>query len=150
MSTTLSGSTLALVESLPATYDETGYTALTFVAGECALKSVPQLSRTWATVDDAVVCKRTTKQKKGTASWDAVTFQLNIETGDAAQDIYRALEADDDVGSFRLTFQNGDAAYFTAQVSQFTITDGGEGDTINMGTVTLLIQSDEITFVEAA
>lgn len=148
MSNTLSGATLGLVESLPATYDETGYAALTYDNGTCALKSVPELSRTWATVDDAVVCRRTTYQKKGTATWVAISFQLNIETGDSAQDTYRDLEADDDSASFALTFQTGDIAYFTAQVSQFSITDGGEGDTINMGTVTLLPQSD-IVFVAA-
>lgn len=149
MSTTLSGTTLGLVEDLPATYDAAGYEALTFVNGTCALKTVPLIGRTWTTVEDAVVCREGLFDKKGNYKYEPVTFQLNIETGDPAQDIYKDLENDHDVGSFKLALQGGDVVYFTAQVSQFNITDGGDGNTINMGTVTLLPQTDPV-YVEAA
>ena len=148
MSDTLSGSKIGLVADLPATYDAAGYAALTYDNGICAVKEMPTINRTWNPVEDKKLCERTSYDKKGTAKWDNMTYTLNIETGDSAQVTYRALEASDDAGSFKFLFQNGDVAYLTAQVSQFSITDGGDGDTLNMGTVTLLPQSD-VVYVDA-
>lgn len=148
MSHTLSGTTLALVEAVPATNDQAGFEALTFVTGTCAVTTMPVVGRTWNLVPDNTLCERMEKDKKGTYKWEALTFPMNIETGDPAQDIFKDLEADDDYGSFKFTISNGDVIYLTAQVSQFNVTDGGDGNTLNMGTITLVPQSD-IVYVEA-
>ena len=149
MSTALSGATLGVVNALPATYNEAGYEALTFVTGTCALKTVPSLDPVYTGIDNSTVCNRLKTEVKGTRTITDPTYQLNIIRGDAAQVIYEALRDSDDVGSFALTFPSGEIAYWTAQVSQFAFTDGGDGDTLNMGTVTLKVQSD-IVLVDAA
>ena len=147
-STTYAGSTLAVVAALPATYDQAGYEALTFIPGECALHDVPPVMRDWATVSEPVVCKRTNVDKKGSSKWAPVPFKLSGIVGDAAQAIYDALEDDSNaVGSFRLILDGAETHYFTAQVSKFAKVDGGTQDTIHTRSGTLLIQSDEITTV---
>lgn len=148
--TTYSGASLELVEALPAAYDQAGYEALTFVGGECALHEVPMIGREWSTVTEDLVCQRMNVDKKGGYKYPAVSFKLSRKPGDAAQAIYQALEADDDVGSFKLALPNsGGTIYMTAQVSKFTLVDGGSSDTIHTSSVELLLQSDPV-FVAAA
>jgi hypothetical protein len=149
MSTTYSGSTLSVVASLPATYDQAGYEALTFVAGECALHDVPPLMREWATVGEPLVCKTTDVDKKGSSKWAPVPFKLSGIVADAAQAIYITLEANQSgVGSFKLALAGAETLYFTAMVSKFASVDGGSQDTVHTRSGTLLIQSAEITKVD--
>lgn len=147
-STTYAGSTLAVVASLPATYDQTGYEALTFEAGECALHEVPPLMRDATTVSEPLVCRSTNTDKKGSRKWNEVPFKLSGIIGDAAQAIYDALEADQKgVGSFRIALAGAETHYFTAQVKSFAKVDGGSQDAIHTRSGVLIIQSQEIVTV---
>lgn len=145
---TLSGATLAIANALPATYDESGYKALTWVTGVCALKEVPEIGREWDTVEDKTVCNRRTSSKKGMFKWKEPTFKLNIMKGDPAQVIYRTLEAGDTAGSFKMAIPDGTIIYFSAQVAQFNLTDGGDGSSIDTASVKLLPQGD-ILYIDA-
>lgn len=148
-STTYAGSTLAPVAALPATYDQAGYEALTFIPGECALHDVPPLMREWSTVVEPVVCRKTNVDKKGSSKWAEVPFKLSGIVGDAAQAIYEALEdSPSGAGSFRLKLEGGKTFYFTAQVKKFAKVDGGSQDTIHTRSGVLLIQSDDIISVD--
>jgi hypothetical protein len=149
MSTTYAGSTLSLVAALPATYDQAGYEALTFVAGACALADVPPLMRDWSIVTEPLVCKTTDTDKKGSAKWAPVPFKLSGIVADAAQAIFITLEASATaVGSFKLALTGAETLYFTAMVSKFANVDGGDQNTIHTRSGTLLIQSDDITRVD--
>lgn len=144
MSETYGGSTIEVVDALPATNDQAGFEALAWVSGACALHSVPAVARTWERVAEDLVCQSTSFDKKGGARWDDVTFPLSRLPNDAAQAIYEALE--DDVsraGSFKLAISESKAGviYFTAQVSKFALADGGTRNTIHTSTVQLLLQS---------
>ena len=145
---TLSGTTLAIVNALPVTYDEAGYKDLTWVTGVCALKEVPEIGREWDTVEDKTVCSRRTGSKKGMFKWKEPTFKLNIMKGDPAQVIYRTLEGSDAVGSFKMARPDGTIIYFSAQVAQFNLTDGGDGSSIDTASVKLLPQGD-ILYIDA-
>lgn len=142
MTTTYSGSRLELTDDLPSSNDAAGFGALTFVTGACALQEVPAIMREWATVTENLVCQRMNIDKKGGYKYAPVSFKLSRKPGDAAQSIYESLEASDAAGSFKLILPNsGGTIYFTAQVSKFSLADGGNADTIHSSSVSLLIQS---------
>ena len=148
---TYSGATLKVANSLPATNDSTGFAALTFIEGDCALHEVPSVKRTWDKVTEELVCNNTSYDVKGGAKWDAMTFKLSRKPSDAAQAVYEALEADPSgKGSFELKLPgSAGTIYFTAQVSMFAMVDGGSRNTIHTSSVELCIQSEPV-FVAAA
>lgn len=149
---TYGGSVLRVSTTLPVTEDAAGWAAVTdFIAGECALHEVPMIARTWDAVREELVCKATSKNVKGGASWDDITFKLSRKAGDAAQAIYEALENDTSaIGSFELELAgSGGKFYFTAQVAKFSLVDGGSRNTLHTSTVQLFIQSDDIFFIPA-
>ena len=149
-SLTYAGTTLAIANALPATDDQAGYEALAWDAGECALQGVPGIMREWAKVTETLVCKDTNSSVKGAAQWQDMTFTFSDKPGDAAQAIYTALEATrDGVGSFRMILPgNAGTIYFQAQVSKFSLTEGGgQNDIVSKG-VELLIQTTPV-FVPA-
>jgi len=138
-STTYAGSTIELVAALPATFDQAGYEALTYVGGECSLHEVPAVGREWVKVKETLVCS---------SMWSAVAYRMSSKTGDPAQAIYEALEADSTgIGSFKLSLDGAQTHYFTAQVAKFMLVDGGAQDVIHTRSVELLIQSDDIVTV---
>ena len=145
MADTYSGATLAVFGSAPSSNDATGFGALTFVSGACALREVPGIMREWGKVTDDLVCQNDSYERKGGAKWAPVTFTLSRIPGDAAQAIYTTLEADrSGVGSFKLTLSGGDIIYFQAQVSKFALIDGGSRDTVEGVSVELLIQNTPV------
>ena len=146
MGITYAGTTMAVVDALPASQDAAGFAALAWEAGTCALRDVPGIMREWAKVTEDLVCRDTNSDVKGSAKWSPVTFRLSRLSGDAAQAIYTSLEANrSGVGSFRMVLpSNGGTIYFTAQVSKFALADGGTQDTIHTGEVELLIQTTPV------
>lgn len=146
MSYSLSGAKIGLVNAVPATLDPTGFAALTYEFGICALKSVPELpNRTWESVEDSTVCNRKKSNVKGMYSLANISYELNVEDDCPAQLIYGALEASDDIGSFVLELPSGKKHYWTAQVSKFSKTQGGDGNAIDTRSVELMPQSEIIT-----
>lgn len=147
-SVTYAGTTLAISADLPATNDQAGFedVGVSWEAGECALHEVPMLAREWSAVTEPLVCKQTNSDIKGSSKWNVVDFKLSDKPGDAAQTIYRSLEASrTDRGSFRMTLPNGQKHYFTAQVAKYALVDGGGQDTIHTGGVRLFIQTEPVT-----
>lgn len=150
-SDTYSGSTLALVASLPATYDDTGYEALTWVPGACALREVPALARAWDAVTEDLVCDDgASYDVKGGYKWEPLTFTLSLKQGDAAQAVYQTLEGNKASGSFRMVLAGaGGTYYFTAQVGKFALVDGGTKNDIQSRSAELWLQSSPV-YVAAA
>ena len=148
---TYSGTTIAISDTLPDTTDAAGYAAIeaSFVTGDCAVKEVPELMRTWDPVANDVVCENTSYDAKGGAKWANPTYKLNRFPSDAAQAIYEAMEADPaGVASFRVVIAGNSGVsgtiYFTAQVMKFSMMDGGGKNTIHTSTVELCLQSDPV------
>ncbi len=141
MSITYIGATLGIVAGAPATYDQAGYEAQSHVTGTCALQSVPNIVRQWATVTEELVCQDASFDKKGVAKYAPVTFKLSKLEGDTAQDVYETLEADrSGIGSFALFLPTVGTVYFTAMVSMFSLVAGGTANDIHGADVELLIQ----------
>lgn len=145
---TFAGSHLSFAAALPATYDQAGYEAVSWTQDDCSSENIPMLNDTANGVDVNTVCSSRTKTIKGKSKYDPVAFTMLSDWGNTAQGILETAKASANaVISIRITFQSGNAVYFTAQVAKFSLTEGGTGDDLNKRAVELWVQSDEFTKV---
>lgn len=137
---TSAGTTIGIVAGAPATYDATGYTALTFVPiGE--VTDLGEFGREYALVTHNPVANRGTVKKKGSFNEGSITLQLGLDTDDAGQILAKTASNSDADYSFAVTTQNGDKYFFRAQVMSFKVSVGGV-DTITNATIMLEITTN--------
>jgi len=137
---TSAGTTIGIVAGAPATYDATGYTALTFVPiGE--VTDLGEFGREYALVTHNPVANRGTVKKKGSFNEGSITLQLGLDTDDAGQILAKTASSSDADYSFAVTTQNGDKYFFRAQVMSFKVSVGGV-DTITNATIMLEITTN--------
>lgn len=150
---TSAGSTLGISATLPATFDATGFNALTHTAIGEIVSIDGDIGRVYNLVTHNPLASRATVKKKGSYNSGSVTIQLAIDNDDAGQVIAKAALLSDNNYSIKLTLQNGDIYYFEAMVMSFPINAGGV-DAITSGTITLEITAqsdgDDFVFVNAA
>lgn len=141
---TVAGSTLACSTAAPATYDASGYGALTYTSIGEITDLGGNLGREYNIVSHSPVATSKVIEKKASYRLGSQDIVLAWDQSDAGQDLLRTAADDpDDVLSFKLTKQNGDIRYFTAQVSKF-LENFGTADNVNQGMVTLLRQTDVV------
>lgn len=139
---TSAGTTLGISATLPATFDATGFNALTHtLIGE--ITSIDgDIGRVYNSVTHNPLATRATVKKKGSYQSGSVTIQLAIDNADAGQVIAQAALLSDNNYSFKLTLQNGDIIYFQGMVMSFPLNAGGV-DAITTGTITVEITAQE-------
>ncbi len=117
---TSAGTTLRITASSPATYDVTGYAALTYTAvGE--VTDVNELGREYALVSHSTLVTSGTVKKEGSFNEGAISLELELDTDDEGQILAKAASFSDNNYSFEVTTQNGDIYYFQAQVMSFKV-----------------------------
>lgn len=132
---TSAGTTIGLSASQPATFNATGYDALTFTQiGE--LTDGGEFGREYALVTHNPLGSRGTVKKKGSFNEGTMTLQLGLDTDDAGQILAKTASLSDADYSFKVTLQNGDIFYFQAQVMSFKVSVGGV-DQITSATIAL-------------
>lgn len=132
---TSAGTTIAISAAAPATYDGTGYAALTFTTiGE--VTDLGEFGREYALVTHNPVGSRSTVKKKGSYNSGTMALSLGLDTDDAGQVLLKAASLSDNDYSFKVTTQNGDVYYFRAQVMSFKI-GVGSVDQITTASVNL-------------
>ncbi len=137
---TSAGSTIGIVAAAPATYDATGYTALSYVLiGE--VTDFGEFGREYSLVTHNPVASRGTVKKKGSFNEGSITLQLGLDTDDAGQILAKTASNSDADYSFAVTTQNGDKYFFRAQVMSFKVSVGGV-DTITNATIMLEITTN--------
>lgn len=132
---TFSGTTIAVSANLPATYDDTGFAALTYTdIGEVTTapgsggKTFEDVS--WTTLADAA-----TKHRKGTSDQAEQTMEIIDDRDDGGQDILKtALDSADEI-SMKVTYNNGEVDYAQILVTGYEGT-GGDANTLRQSTVT--------------
>lgn len=137
---TTAGSTIALSAAQPATYDGTGYAALTYTnIGE--VSDLGEFGRVYNVVKYNTIATRATTKRKG--SYDEGTMQLKVglDNDDAGQILAKAASESDNDYSFLLTLQDGTKYYFQSQVASFKIT-AGNVDSITEAMIALELTSD--------
>ena len=132
---TSAGTTLRITASQPATYDATGYNALsTTLVGE--VTDLGEFGREYALVTHSPVGNRATQKFKGSFNTGTMNVSLALDTDDAGQVICKAASLSDSNYSILVTTQNADKYYFQAKVMSWKVGVGGV-DQITTATMAL-------------
>ncbi len=124
---TSAGTTIKVTASQPATYDASGYNALSMTTiGE--VTNLGEFGREYALVTHNPVGSRGTVKKKGSFNEGTIAMTVGLDTDDAGQILMKAAAASDNNYSFLITTQNGDKYYFQAQTMSFKVGVGGVDD----------------------
>lgn len=137
---TSAGSTIKITASQPATYDASGYNALSMTSiGE--VTDLGEFGRAYALVTHNPLGTRSTVKKKGSYNEGTINMQVGLDTDDAGQILAKAASLSDNDYSFTITTQIGDKYYFQAQVMSFK-PNVGSVDKITTATITLELTSN--------
>ena len=139
---TSAGTTISISAALPATYNDTGFAALTFTeVGE--VSDLGEFGREYNVVKFNPLKDRRTVKRKGSFDDGTVQVQLAKAATDAGQVILKTATNSDASHSIKIVLQDGTIFYFTAQVSSSTV-NVGNVDQITSSTFKLEIDNDII------
>lgn len=126
---TAAGATLRISLTLPATYDQAGYEALTFTTiGE--ITNIGSFGREYALITHNPLSTRGTKKAKGSWNNQNLSPEMALDNADAGQILVNtALDQDNSV-AFELELNNGDIEYFSGIVMSFLTNISGVDDII--------------------
>ncbi len=120
---TSAGATFKLSAGIPATFDGTGYAALTYTTvGE--ITDFGEFGREYTLVTHNPVSNRGTVKFKGSFNEGAMTLQLGLDTDDAGQILAKTASKSDANYAVTVETQNGDKYYFQCQVMSFKVSVG--------------------------
>ena len=137
---TSAGTTIAISAALPATYNSTGFAALTYTSiGE--ITDAGEFGKEYNLVTHNPLADRKTYKRKGSYNNGSMTLQMGRVPDDAGQVLLLAAQDSDDSYSFKITLQDGTVNYFTGQVMSYR-TSIGSVDQITSASVTVEVDSD--------
>ena len=137
---TSAGTTIAISAALPATYNSTGFAALTYTTiGE--ITDAGEFGKEYNLVTHNPLADRKTYKRKGSYNNGSMTLQMGRVPDDAGQVLLLAAQDSDDSYSFKITLQDGTVNYFTGQVMSYR-TSIGSVDQITSASVTVEVDSD--------
>lgn len=140
------GTIVSVSVTAPATYDATGFAALTWSAcGELA--DLPAFGAEAALATHTPLKTGIVAKRRGSLNFGSVTLTMALSDTDAGQVILQtkgsaAAGASASV-SVKVALVNGDIQYFTAQVMSYK-TNVGNADAITMAEVTLEIDNSVV------
>jgi hypothetical protein len=139
---TSAGTTVGVSAAAPATYDDTGFAALTFIdVGE--ISDVGEFGREYALVTFNSLGNRGTQKRKASFNEGALPMTLGRLPGDAGQTLLIAGRDSDLSYSFKITLQDTTILYFSAQIMSYT-TNVGSTDQIVGASVNVEIDGNVI------
>lgn len=139
---TSAGTKLHISASAPATYNSTGFAALTWTEiGE--VSEMGEFGRQYNLVTFNTLGDRRTVKRKGSYNDGTIACQMARVPDDAGQTILVTAVNSDTSYSIKITLQDGTVFYTTAQVMSYT-TNIGNVDQITSATVNLEIDNDII------
>lgn len=137
---TSAGSTLGISTTLPASYDSTGFNALTFT-GVGEITDLGEFGKEFNLVNHNPLGNRQTKKFKGSYNNGSLQLQMGRDASDAGQTAMRTALASDNSYSFKVTLQDGTKLFFTGKVMSYR-TSIGSVDQITGATTTVEIDGD--------
>ena len=145
---TSAGSTISIDPALPATNDDTGFSALTAFELIGEVESIGGFGTEYNEVTFTAVNDRRVRKFKGSYNPGSVAVTAALDSADTGQvAVQSALDTDDDV-SFKVELQDGSVEYFTGKVMSYT-TEISSADNITMTTINIGINSDIIKVAAA-
>ena len=139
---TSAGTTIGISAAQPATYNQTGFAALTY-AEISEVENLGEFGAQYNLVTFNPLANRTTVKRKGSKNNGSLQMTLARDPEDAGQGILKTASDSDVSPSFVVTTQDGTKFYFTAQVMGYTSNVGGV-DNIYMASATLEIDNEII------
>jgi hypothetical protein len=137
---TSAGTTLSVSPNAPATYDLTGFTALTFTTvGE--LSDLGSFGKKYNLVTFNPLGDRKTVKRKGSYNNGTLALKLGSSPTDAGQVIMEAGSNSDNSYSFLVTTQSGSTYYFSGQIMGWML-EVGSVDQIMGASADLEIDND--------
>ena len=147
---TVAGTEISISAGTPATFDGTGYAALTFSKiGE--ITDGGNHGRTYAEVKNSPIGTRGVQKYKGSFDEGNKTLQMAIDDDDVGQVFLKtALHSDGDY-SFKVKYQGGAIDYFRAKVMKFEKATAGV-DSMRTASVELSLSTNSagIGIIEVA
>lgn len=152
MSRTADGTLLGASSAAPATFDEAGYSALTFT-DVGAVVDIGEIGATYADVPTYNLSSRDVGHLKGSRDYNETPITVDNDRTDAGQIILRDHHNEDPAlvdspVAIKVTHQNGDVEYFMALVYTFTSQTLAQ-DTVYRANVSMRIQPGTTVFVAA-
>ena len=140
---TAAGAKFGISAGLPATYDATGFAALTFTnVGE--ITNIGTFGRKYTGVNYNPLATRGTQTRKGSFDSGTLGPQLSVDDADAGQILMRAALGDDANYAFQMTKQDGKKIWCIGMLIEFNENLGGVNDIYN-ATASVKINPDSAT-----
>ena len=143
---TFAGSVVSISAGVPATYDQTGFEALTFT-GLGEVISVGSRGRTYNDVTYTSFAERGTIHRKGAFDEPEMPIEIGADRTDAGQLIMSTASKSDSLYAIKIEYNNGEVDYFQCLVFSF-VTNGGDSDA--MRTLTANVRVDRQGVLEIA
>jgi len=139
------GATISIASALPATFDQTGYDALSFNAiGEVV--DVGEIAKVWEEVAHQAVTRSYPQKLKDTYNIDTVSITVGRVTSDTGQAAVQTALGSATSVSFRVAMNSGDEVNFTGKVMKAGV---GEISTGGVETTVIDISPDPESLFEA-
>lgn len=140
------GTVVSVSTSAPATYNATGFGALTWATcGELA--ELPSFGAEAALATHTPLATGIVAKRRGSLNYGSVALTMAVSEDDAGQTILQdaaeAAAGTDALVSVKVVLVNGEIQYFTAQVMSYKV-NVGNADAITMAEVTLEIDNSII------
>ena len=137
------GTIVSVSANAPATYNETGFAALTWSAcGELA--ELPAFGAEAALATHTPLATGIVAKRRGSLNYGSVALTMAVSDADTGQtvlqDAAEAAAGTDAQVSVKVVLVNGETQYFTAQVMSYKV-NVGNADAITMAEVTLEIDN---------
>lgn len=137
------GTVVSVSTSAPATYDSTGFSALTWATcGELA--ELPSFGAEAALATHTPLATGIVAKRRGSLNYGSVALTMAVSEDDAGQTILQdaaeAAAGTDALVSVKVVLVNGEIQYFTSQVMSYKV-NVGNADAITMAEVTLEIDN---------
>lgn len=131
--TTSAGATIGITAAKPASFDNTGYSALTFtLIGE--VTNLGEFGREYEKVEHKPLAVRGTVKKKGGYDDGALALTIGCDEKDAGQILLETASGSDADYYFKITRQDGTVHYVPAQVMSFKRNIGERGSITSVST----------------
>lgn len=140
---TLAGTVVSISAGTPATYDQTGFEALTYTEVGEVISPPTGGGRVYEDVSYTLLKERATVHLKGTYDEAEVTFQMITSRSDAGQVLMKAAHLSDNFYAFKVQYPDGDVDYYQARVFGL-VDETGEANAIRTLSVTMRKHSNGV------
>lgn len=135
MSVTFAGTIVSISAALPATYDEVGFTALTFTPIGEVTTAPSSGGKKFEDVSFNTLADRAKKHLKGTSDQAEQTMETVVDRNDAGQALAQAALNSDVEYSLKVEYNNGEIDYCQILVTGYEGA-GGDANTLRNATIT--------------